>query len=127
MQVKVYQRFAQLLQARENCKKHGNKEWFEKHDDEINVLINQLPSGSGIDSGNSLDEKSTSEKIIINSSFHKMDENGFYDGWINYRVIITASLSWDFNLNIIGNFGKRQDIKEYLAEIYSNSFSEIAR
>jgi hypothetical protein len=52
-----------------------------------------------------------------------MDENGFYEEWIDYLVIITPSLAFDLNITIRGKFGKRQDIKEYLKEIYHEALT----
>ena len=46
-----------------------------------------------------------------------MDENGYYDGWIDFRLTVTPSLAHDFNTLITGNFGKYQDIKDYLYDI----------
>ena len=47
--------------------------------DKLDRLSSLLPSGSGIDSGCTIDEeKSTGNKIVIHSAFLHMNENGFY-------------------------------------------------
>ena len=114
---------AKTVDARINCINSGNQEWLDNHEYKIeNTLMEKLPSGSGIDNGNELDyDKSTGEKLVINSAFHTMDDNGGYDGWVDFRVVVTASLQHGFNLNIIGNFSSNKNafgLKEYLYEIY---------
>ena len=119
----MYQKLAQLIDAKARCIQTGNTEWAEKHGDRIDALINSLPSGSGIDSSTRL-LKSSGERIVIASSYHAMDEHGFYDGWIEYRVAIMPSLRFGFVIKIVGNFGKRQDIKDYLYDIYDEAFKQ---
>jgi len=127
MNYKVYQKLAQLQNARMNCLKSHNDEWLDKHEEEMeNIVKNNLPSGSGIDSGNTFDyENSNDDKLVINSSFHAMNENGYYENWIDYKVIITPSLFHGFYIRIVGKFGRKQDIKDYLTEIYSNALEEL--
>lgn len=120
---KLYQEIACLIIARDNCLKSNpvNQEWFDKHTDNLEYIErNILPSGSGIDSGCKFNlQKSTRNKIVIDSSFHCMDENGYYDGWIDFTVIIKPNLLSEIDLNIIGKFGKNQDLKDYLYETFS--------
>jgi hypothetical protein len=123
---KLYKELAATIQARENCKQSNNIEWFNKHTDKINSLItNQLPHGSGLDTEWAIDfDKSHGNKITLSTSYHAMDENGYYDGWIDFTVIVLPSLSFDFTIHIRGNFGKYQDIKDYLYDILNESFSQ---
>ena len=122
---KRYQEIASIVMAIENCRKAGNKTWEEKHEAYIREIDKALPSGSGINSGSCVDiDKSKPNRLVINSSYHYMNENGYYDGWIDYRVIITPSLAFDIDLNVIGNFGRHQDIKEYLIDVYRENLNE---
>lgn len=118
--MKVYQKLASSTDARLTCIKRNNTEWKEKHEETIEEIVkNKLPSGSGIDNGNKFNfEKSNGDKIVIDSAFHVLDENGMYDGWIDYNVTVKPSLIHDITLDIRGNFGKRQDVKEMLYEVY---------
>jgi hypothetical protein len=119
MERKLYQHIASMCEARKNCIKSENKIWEERHTDNLITLQNFLPSGSGIDSGCKIDMPNSGDKAIrITSSFHNMDEHGMYDGWIDFRVVVTPSLSNDFNIDIYGQFGKHQDLKEYLADTF---------
>jgi hypothetical protein len=116
--MKIYQQLSSSFQAYNNCLKSNNTEWEEKHYDKILTLIDQLPHGSGIDGKTELDfEKSNNNKLVINSEFHHMDENGYYDGWINFSLTIEPG--WDgVDITIKGNFGKYQDLKDYLIETF---------
>jgi hypothetical protein len=81
MRRKVYKELATKFNALQNCIKTDNKEWEEKHRESIGKIVYYLlPSGSGIDNGNKFDyDNSKKDKLIIYSSFHVMDENGFYE------------------------------------------------
>jgi len=126
----VIKQLSVSISARLNCIESNNLIWQDRWQDIIeDIQKNYLPSGSGIDSSNKIDlEKSGPEKIIINSGFHVMDQNGFYAGWIDYKVIISASLQFDYNIKIIGNFAKNRNalgLKDYLQELYDFNLSQI--
>lgn len=114
--MKVYQRIACTLQAIENCKKSDNQEWITRHQETLHNLLSEFPHGSGFDSGTTLDDNSTPEKLIFNTEFHHMDDNGFYCGWSEHQVIITPSLAFGFNMRITGR--NVRDIKDYIAETF---------
>jgi hypothetical protein len=52
-----------------------------------------------------------------------MDE-GMYTRWINWKLIITPSLTLGFHMNITGNFGKDQDIKDMLYDMFRCALEE---
>ena len=95
---------------------------------ELDELSNLLPSGSGIDSGCTIDEeKSTKNRIVIHSSFHHMDENGFYCGWSEFTVTAIPDFMNDFNLKIVGNnaiYPAFSDTKDYLYELFWESLNK---
>lgn len=124
MNRKLYAHIAARLSAIENCRKSGNTEWLDKHTDAIEQLVkNLMPHGSGFDSGTTFDfDKSTSEKLVFNTAFHHMDENGFYAGWTDHTVTVTPSLQFDFNLKIGGR--NRNGIKEYMHEQFDYLLSK---
>lgn len=123
------QRLARLIVARVNCIDNDNGNWADQHEVGIEMILATLPAGSGIDSGNEVDyDKSSINRIVINSSFHVMNDQGGYDGWIDYRVIITASLMFGFDVNIVGNFSSNKNahgLKDSLVDLYSDSLSDI--
>lgn len=115
---------AMMLQAIDNCKASGNKEWEEKHKDRLDWLVrNEMPSGSGIDTGTKLDDESTPERLVFTCSFHHMDESGGYDGWTEHKVIVTASLVHGIFIRVTGR--DRNDIKEYLHEVYAHCINRV--
>jgi uncharacterized protein YukJ len=84
-----------------------------------NIIDNYFPSGSGIDSSCKYDkESSTPEKIVITFGFHFMNDNGFYDGWIDYKLIVKAdkNMVYPYIIKIVGK--DRQDVKSYLYDIF---------
>jgi len=120
-----YQKLAVAFNAYKNCVKSHNVIWEEKWQDVIDSIIYTLPHGSGIDVETRLNhKKSSSKRIVLEASYHCMDENGYYGEWIDFSIILTPD--WDgVNIRISGRFdSKNQHTKEYLSEIYYETFSE---
>jgi hypothetical protein len=124
---KVYKIISGLVSARLNCIKTNNHAWKDRHEDRIDTIIkDRFPSGSGFDAGTKIDyEESTSEKLVFISSYHMMDEYGGYDGWIDFKVIVTASLQFDFDLRIKGRFSKLNDHNSGLRDYIEDTFHFI--
>ena len=120
---KVYRILASCIDAFKRCRETGNTEWAEKHGDTIIQVINDhLPHGSGIDSGVKIDwEHSSGEKIVLDTAFHHMDENGYYDGWTNHSVTVRPSLIHGITLSISGR--DKNGIKEYLYDTFSDDLT----
>jgi hypothetical protein len=120
MQKPLYKELAGTIQARLNCEKMGNWEWFSMHEKKIDDMArSHLPSGSGIDSGCTIDiEKSTGNRIVIDSSYHTMSDMGYYGRWIDFTVTVKPDLICDFTLTISGKFGRDQDLKDYLYDTF---------
>lgn len=114
----IYSQIASSFQAYLNCVKNNNTEWRDKHQETIEKLVSdKLPSGSGFNNGTSFDfERSKPERLVFHTSYHHMNENGYYDGWTDHTVIVTPSLAWDFNLRITGR--NRNAIKDCIAELF---------
>jgi hypothetical protein len=123
MNVKVYQQISRSLQAMLNCVDMGKTEWQTRHMQCIlQIVKSTAPSGSGIDCGTVIDlDNSKPDRIVLVCQFHHMD-NGFYNGWTSHNIIITPALDNDFNLRITNR--DRNQIKEYLTEIYSEWLNE---
>ncbi|MDE3023351.1 MAG: hypothetical protein KGI54_16130 [Pseudomonadota bacterium] len=113
----LYREIASILQAIENCQNSGNAEWLERWQNRLNYIAkNYLPSGSGFDSGASMDDDSCStDKLVFDVSFHHVNGNGFYDGWTEHKVIVTPCFS-GINLRVTGK--NKNDIKDYIAEVF---------
>jgi hypothetical protein len=121
----VYRALATTIEARQNCVKAGNQEWQCRHSETlIQIAENCLPSGSGVDCGTKLDiEFSNPDKLVFDVDYHHMSDGGYYDGWTKHQVIVTPSLGHEFSLQITGP--DRNDIKEYLHEIFHAALSEM--
>ena len=110
----LYSELASLLIARRNCAQSNNTEWFERHSDTIEDLVDTyMPRGSGFDRGTKLDvDASHANKLIFNTSYHHMDEMGGYDGWTEHTITVTPSLTHRFHVRISGR--NRNNIKDYM-------------
>jgi hypothetical protein len=125
LQKPLYAAIATAIGALARCKASNNTEWVDRWTDELKQAENKLPSGSGFDSGTTLDlDASTSEKLVFRTSFHHMDENGCYDGWTEHTITVRPSLEFGFNLTISGR--NRNDIKSYMAEQFGYILRESA-
>lgn len=86
----------------------------------IKFVREHFPSGSGVDNGTELNwDKTSPEHLVFNTAFHHMDENGTYDGWTHHEVHVSASLSYGIKVRVTGQ--NRNNIKEYLEEIYDTA------
>lgn len=110
-----------------NCEwlKTVNENYLNLCESRIDKLESLLPSGSVIDCGCKIDrEKSGLKKVIINLSFHHMNNGGYYDGWTEHKIIITPNLSEYPDIKITGR--NKDQIKEYLCDIFSDClFAEV--
>lgn len=120
----LYQQIVTRVVAMENCRKSGNSEWQHKHGEALAELIkNRMPSGSGIDCGTKIDlEKSNADRLVFTAPYHHMNEAGFYDGWTDHTIVVTPSLLNGIDLRITGR--DRNQIKDYLHEVYFNALIE---
>jgi hypothetical protein len=124
MEKQAYKLIAELITAIENCKRSNNVEWLDKHSERLDAITDAvLPSGSGFDSGCTLDlEASTREKIVVKTSFHHLTE-GMYNGWTNHTVTVKPSFIDGFSIGVTGP--NRNQIKEYIHEVFSNEFASV--
>jgi len=100
-----------------------NDEYMGECEDRIYKLEQLLPSGSGIDAGCKIDvEKSSSDKVVINFSWHHLNENGYYDGWTDHKLIVKPKLYGDFDLIITGR--DKGYIKDYLYDLFDTMLIE---
>lgn len=124
MKKRLFEHLAGTTQAWHYCKEHDNP-FADTHEEMINYLVDTcMPSGSGIDNGVAMDiEKSNETKLVFTFGYHHMNENGYYDGWTEHKLIVTASLVGGFNMSITGK--NRNDIKDYLYQTFDMSLNQI--
>lgn len=114
-------KLAGVIQAYKNCIESKNFEWEEKHLEYINNEAKKLPYGSGFDVGCEIDlPKCTDIKIVILTSFHVMDECGYYSGWQDYKVIVTPEFGY-FHVKVQGS--NKQGLKYYVRDVFYNLFT----
>jgi len=108
-----------------NCewRKTVNDAYHAQCESRLDKLEAELPHGSGIDCGCKIDrEKSGKNKVIITTSYHHMNDDGYYDGWTDHKIIFTPCLSDGPDMRITGR-DKRQ-IKDYLNDVFWNDLVE---
>lgn len=121
---KVYRELAQLVDAYHRCIETKNTVWEDNHRARIEAIVkNVMPSGSGFDSGTQLDfERSSGDKLVFNTAFHHMNENGFYDGWTEHTVTVKANMIHEITLTISGR--NRNQIKDYIHECFDCALTQ---
>ena len=106
--------------AMENATKANNPVWVKRWRDVLDQLrTGFLPAGCGYDSGTTI-ELATASRIIFGTSFHHMNDAGYYDGWTDHKVTARAEFG-GIGISIGGV--NRNDIKEYIAECFDCALS----
>lgn len=122
----LYSELASLVDARKRCV-GSNVDWLTKHEETIERLVKQhLPHGSGFDCGTKIDlDASHSDKLVLTTEFHHMNENGYYDGWTEHTVTVTPSLQFKYHIRISGR--NRNEIKDLIRESFDVALSTDVR
>ena len=112
-----YSSIALKLQAIENCTRTKNDVWYAIHSEHLaNDLKGTAPSGSGFDNATELDfEKSGKGKLVFNTAFHHMNDDGYYTRWTHHSVIVTPTFD-GIDIRVTGR--DYREIKEYIAEMF---------
>ena len=117
----IIQQIAAIVAAKKRCQYNGN-DYAKIHDATLRDIESNLPSGSGIDCGTKIcDNDCLDEKVVLSCEFHHMNEDGYYDGWTFHEIIVTPSFS---GINIRFTGINRNNIKEYLHEVYSQALTQ---
>ena len=79
-----------------------------------------VPSGAGFDVGVTISlVDPTPLRIDLITSFHHMNEDGFYVSWTEHMINITPSLLYEINISISGP--DRNDVKDYIHDVIYNA------
>lgn len=121
----LYQDIANALDAYKRCTADSataaHKLYAPEHLARVEKMNHMMPSGSGFDSGTSLDiTASHAEKLVFTTSFHHMNEHGYYDGWTGHIVTVKPSFN-GFNIRISGS--NRNDIKELIHQSFESALN----
>lgn len=115
-------KIASTLCAYQNCVILNNDDWKEQHLDVLMQLQKFLPSGSGVDNGTKINiEKSTNKKIVFSFEFHHLNENGYYEGWTEHKLIVTPAFD-GIDMRITGR--NKNDIKDYLYDTFDSILTQ---
>lgn len=124
MKCALYVSLAQIVQAIQNCEKSNNREWLQKHKDNLAAKVKEfMPSGLGFDAGTELPLSLNDDpnRLVFLTSYHHMDEHGYYTGWSEHKVIVKPSLTSGFDLRITGR--DRHQIKDYIRDVFNEALN----
>ena len=120
-QAKLYVALASLSQIRNTLREKPQfddrtREQLHHVEEEIDRLVKEhLPSGSGFDAGTQMAEAEPPHTLLtFQTSFHHLDEHGFYTHWSHHMIRVTPSFT-----GIVVKAGGRNDkhdIKGYIEE-----------
>lgn len=112
-------KLANVLQAYKSLP--DGHEWKERHLLTIQEIEASLPRGAGLDKGCTINIlKSHRNRIVIETSYHHMNEQLGYDGWTDHKAVIIPDLINGFIINITGR--DKNDIKNFLGQIFDEVF-----
>ena len=94
--MKTFTRYANAFAAWDYCSNLDLPEQCLRHEDLIRTdLDKSLPGGSGFDNGSAFNfHESRVDRLIFDTAYHHMNENGYYIGWTYHQVIVTPSLQF---------------------------------
>jgi hypothetical protein len=130
----LYSEMASALGALARCKQSReqsnneeflavNKRAIDMWESRIKLFESHLPSGSGFDNGTKINfELSHEDKLVFETSYHHMNDGGFYDGWTHHVVTVVPSLTCDFHIRVSGI--NRNQIKDYIAEVFEHALRQ---
>ena len=119
--------YRQLAQWSRNYRQVQDEDMRNSYEEWITKLVREyLPYGSGVDSGVTLDlNASSADRLVFWSSFHMMNDNGFYMGWWDFKVIVTPSMVLDFEIRVTSKQKDKRLLRPYITELFSDSLSQV--
>ena len=96
---------------------------LERSQERLAHLLDSAPSGSGFDSGTTLDGLTKTGALLFSTAFHHMTGAGYYDGWTYHTVRVIPSLAWGYDLRVTGK--DRNGIKDYIADTFACWLNEL--
>lgn len=113
----LYQHIAQILGSLAQFRKSDvPSTWKSIWENRLLAQAEELPHGSGFDSQAIIeDDKPFTGSFTILGSYHKMDANGYYCGWEDFKVTVKPSLAFDFQTRIVC---ADKNLREYIGDAY---------
>lgn len=115
----LIQIIAATAQAWRNTLAPSHKAWHDRHETILRAIERDLlPSGAGFDAGTTIDlDACKADRVVLHTSFHHMNEAGFYDGWTEHKITLRPTFD-GFDLSISGP--DRNEIKDYISNVFHN-------
>lgn len=116
-------RISQTLQQRRRLLREGRQhtDVFRNSTEVLRALEKHLPSGGGLDKGGTIAEELfllETRCIVFYTSFHHMNEGGFYDGWTQHKVKVRPDFD-GIRVDVTGR--NRNGILDHIAETYRHT------
>jgi hypothetical protein len=97
--------------------------------DVVKTLVDRLPHGSGFDAPPTVEirparRKGAPPELRIAVPFHRMNDAGFYVGWVEYRIAVYPA--WDGGIDLTIRGPDADGLREYVETTYFNTLSEPA-
>lgn len=128
MKKPIYQHIAIAIDARLRCQKRGNHEWAARWGERLNKLAKMLPSGSGIDTGTSIDTSTLAVNgaFSLHFGYHHMNDNGMYTHWSEHRIFVMPHMMHDIDIRILDltEEDENSGLSEYLYEVYDHALRQ---
>jgi hypothetical protein len=87
----LYQAIATACEALSN---NPSPEWAVRWRERLRDASKALPSGCGIDTGTTIrSEDSGYHQLVLEFSFHHMNDVGYYVGWTDHTLVVRPDLS----------------------------------
>lgn len=92
----LYSELATAIEARLGCLEpsanESQREWVSKWTERIERMQDMLPHGNGFDNGTKIDlDASHATKLVFHTSYHHMNDGGFYVGWTEHTITVTPT------------------------------------
>ena len=84
-------------------------------------IISILPHGSGIDYDWTIERRGN--KVVCNNAYHRIDENGFYDGIFPFSVTFTKD-NFMVKFHKLTSWGRKVSRREMLKDYLEDLFAE---
>lgn len=100
-------------------------DWRSATEDKIN---HYLPHGSGFDAQATL-VSYNDQRVVIDAPYHHTNDNGYYDGWVTYRLTIRSTFNGpDIQVKVKGydNTARKyadDHMRDYVAEVYHEALT----
>lgn len=78
-----------------------------------------MPRGGGFDCGTRLVSVSE-KKLVLQTEYHHMNENGFYTNWTSHKIIVEGTLN-GYSLKVTGR--NQNDIHDVISEYIDRAMS----